>query len=432
MKITLVGIPVLFALAIIISTNPAYAPCPGGSTFNCNNYPESNQFDNPQIINLKVFPSEVKVGDKFTVIATLVNNSTVPIIVEGGKCSIKDTQAQFFTIMFDNHTKIMPKNMMTCAGVGWSQILDPGKKITGTSPDYTLDYAAMASGTANTTVTFSYRITNQTDLTQPGIEKTISKSFQFLIHDVNEKYAQKPPAYFASPLQQIKAGGSSQSVKCGINFSLVIKSEDGSPACVKTDTAKKLMERGWAKESIPTVRTTSSNLKCDGSVLPSGDVRTGIVPVLMMKPNSTATVCIAYKFNSDWSSYPNKNIYPHGIFETSCCNFDPAQYSNKQSYNKFEVLADPPQFNITGVYNGAKVTVMYKIHAESNSTGFYNSSVPFGNCNSYPLAVGYDSSQISASDFSSYRLDIPCFNTIDAVDSVKIVSGMTYKEINLW
>ncbi|MDE1764568.1 MAG: hypothetical protein KGH88_10070, partial [Thaumarchaeota archaeon] len=69
---------------------------------------------------------------------------------------------------------------------------------------------------------------------------------------------------------------------------------------------------------------------------------------------------------------------------------------------------------------------------ESNSTGFYNSFVPFGSCNSYPLAVGYDSSQISASDFPSYRLDIPCFNSIDVIDSVKIVSGMTYKEINLW
>lgn len=224
------------------------------------------------------------------------------------------------------------------------------------------------------------------------------------------------------PLVQYKSGINVQNITCNLGLQLIFKAEDSSPACVKPDTAQKLMERGWAK-SISAVSEISSNPQCNGTVLPSGNARTGTVPVLMMKPNSNATVCVTYKFISDWSSYPNKDIYPHGIFETTCCNFGTA---------KFKVLADPPLFNITGIYNGAKVAVMYKIHAESNSTGFYNSSIPFGACNSYPLAVGFNSSQISASDFSSYMLEIPCYNAIDMVESVKIVTGMTYKEIQLY
>lgn len=225
-----------------------------------------------------------------------------------------------------------------------------------------------------------------------------------------------------SPLIQYRSGIDVQAITCNLDLQLILKAEDGSPACVKPDTAQQLMGRGWGK-SISTVMTTYSNPQCDGTVIPPGDLRTGMVPALIMESNSNATVCITYKFIYDWISYPNKDVYPHGIFETTCCNFD---------MTKFVVLSEPPLFNITGIQNEAKVTVMYKIHSQPNSTGFYSSSIPFGSCNSYPLAVGFNSSQINASDFPSYRLEIPCYNTIDKVDSVKIVSGMTYKEIQMY
>ncbi|MDE1843363.1 MAG: hypothetical protein KGH95_06915, partial [Thaumarchaeota archaeon] len=229
-----------------------------------------------------------------------------------------------------------------------------------------------------------------------------------------------------SPLKQFKSGIATNDIKCVQGFQLVTKAEDGSPACVKPDTAYRLILKGWAKEFIQSVQATSSDL-CGGIEVPSGNLRTGIVPVLMMKPNSTATVCVTYQFISDWDSYPNKNIYPHGIFET-CCLVHMGKSSTVTSSNQFEVLANPPLFNVTGVYNESKITVMYMIHAGLDSSGFYDSSIPYGNCNSYPLAVGYDSPKIDASDFS-YDMDIPCFNTIDKVDSVKIVSGMSYKEV---
>ncbi len=48
------------------------------------------------------------------------------------------------------------------------------------------------------------------------------------------------------PLWQFKQGTPVQDVKCYPNFHLVLKAEDGSPACVKPDTVQKLIERGWA------------------------------------------------------------------------------------------------------------------------------------------------------------------------------------------
>ncbi|MDE1813832.1 MAG: hypothetical protein KGH87_00890 [Thaumarchaeota archaeon] len=48
------------------------------------------------------------------------------------------------------------------------------------------------------------------------------------------------------PLKQFKSGIAAQDVTCKQNLQLVIKSEDGSPACVKLDAAYMLIKRGWA------------------------------------------------------------------------------------------------------------------------------------------------------------------------------------------
>jgi hypothetical protein len=49
----------------------------------------------------------------------------------------------------------------------------------------------------------------------------------------------------SSPLKQVLSGISAQDVKCNQNFVLIIKLEDGSPACVKQTTANVLIIRGW-------------------------------------------------------------------------------------------------------------------------------------------------------------------------------------------
>ena len=52
----------------------------------------------------------------------------------------------------------------------------------------------------------------------------------------------------SSPLEQFKSGISVNDVKCKQGLQLVIKSEDGTPACVTENTATALMERGWSKQ----------------------------------------------------------------------------------------------------------------------------------------------------------------------------------------
>ncbi|SHO45641.1 exported hypothetical protein [Nitrosotalea sinensis] len=47
------------------------------------------------------------------------------------------------------------------------------------------------------------------------------------------------------PLEQVKAGTSPKDVQCKQGFSLIIKLDDGSPACVKPDVLQILTQRGW-------------------------------------------------------------------------------------------------------------------------------------------------------------------------------------------
>ena len=51
------------------------------------------------------------------------------------------------------------------------------------------------------------------------------------------------------PLKQFKSGISIQNIHCIEGLQLVIKAEDGSPGCVKSDTAQILVKRGWAKST---------------------------------------------------------------------------------------------------------------------------------------------------------------------------------------
>ncbi|MHB8545227.1 MAG: hypothetical protein ACYDAJ_00470 [Nitrosotalea sp.] len=51
----------------------------------------------------------------------------------------------------------------------------------------------------------------------------------------------------SSPLQEFRSGINMKDISCKQGLQLIQKSEDGSPACVKPDTASILIERGWAK-----------------------------------------------------------------------------------------------------------------------------------------------------------------------------------------
>jgi len=76
------------------------------------------------------------------------------------------------------------------------------------------------------------------------------------------------------PLQQLTICGSpSDGIICNTGFQLILKAEDGSPACVKPQTATKLIQSGWAKEAIqaPLVQTPS-RLKTNQTASPTAQI----------------------------------------------------------------------------------------------------------------------------------------------------------------
>jgi len=190
---------------------------------------------------------------------------------------------------------------------------------------------------------------------------------------------------------------------------------------------------------ISASQNTPSNVKCDGKLVPQVDYN-GTIPVLLMQPNSTATVCVTYQFLFDWASYPNKDVYPEGIAHfglgigrNECKYYDESYYTcsyKDTPPDLFRVIAIPNQLNVTSATNSSNFTIIYKIYAAPNSKGFYDYSVPKGYCGSYHLAVGYTGAQVKASDFSPFSfIPPPCFLSLYMVDSVRIVSGMDYAKI---
>jgi len=66
---------------------------------------------------------------------------------------------------------------------------------------------------------------------------------------------------FPSPLKQFKSGILANNVTCNQGLDLIFKTEDGSPDCVKPDTANILVKRGWALETntINSIHVQNSN-----------------------------------------------------------------------------------------------------------------------------------------------------------------------------
>jgi len=70
-----------------------------------------------------------------------------------------------------------------------------------------------------------------------------------------------------SPLKQFKSGISAANVKCSTDYVLIIKSEDGSPACVKQQTVQILVLRGWAKVPENGITVTLGEGQREGPLL---------------------------------------------------------------------------------------------------------------------------------------------------------------------
>lgn len=186
------------------------------------------------ITNTLVQPPAIQVGDTFAINATLVNNSTDTINVKNG-CGGP------FSVSFDVHAKVELKKI--CNWMPIQIILQPGKNITGSSLFSNLTYRAISPGTANATITFSYVSYNKTSNLSFDNSTNISKSFLFTISNPSGGSNH----VMTLPLVQFKSGIAANNVKCQQGLQLILKAENGNPACVKPDTVTKLVQWGWAR-----------------------------------------------------------------------------------------------------------------------------------------------------------------------------------------
>lgn len=85
-----------------------------------------------------------------------------------------------------------------------------------------------------------------------GVKDELNESDNFLIKIIDSFTLLKnisqeiQKTTVLSPLKQLKNGILLQDIKCKEDLILTIKISDGSPACVKSETKAKLIERGWA------------------------------------------------------------------------------------------------------------------------------------------------------------------------------------------
>ena len=103
--------------------------------------------------------------------------------------------------------------------------------------NYTESNQTMAQNT--TTLTMAQNSTNSSTIMSPQTNETLG---------VNETVdVTKNNIVITPPLKQLKNGVSINDIKCIDGMQLILKKEDGSPACVKPEDATTLTERGWAQ-----------------------------------------------------------------------------------------------------------------------------------------------------------------------------------------
>lgn len=181
----------------------------------------------------------------------------------------------------------------------------------------------------------------------------------------------------SSPLKQFKAGIATHYIKCKESLHLIIKAEDGTPACVKIETGIKLVNRGWATTFGTGITAEEYDTTCDTPFLASKSD----IAVLYVPTNSLGKICLRYSNPND----APQSIYPPRIFDTN----DPTKPPVVRQIWTYSSLKEIPKDNVT--------TVAWFVKA-GNQTGFYGLSLP--SCVPTPFAIGYNNnSQMTSKNF---------------------------------
>ncbi len=166
------------------------------------------------------------------------------------------------------------------------------------------------------------------------------------------------------------------------------------------------------------------------------------IPVLLMRPNSTGYVCVAYQtawqgnqtlYQSDpmFRSYPllvngTYEFYPFLVGNYNCSTANETYSCTQAISHSFEITALPDSIRPSASMN--YVTVTYIVTALSNSTGFYDEAAPWTGCTGTFMAVGHSASQVNASDFTQ-PLVHGCFVQL-FVPVAEYVTGMNVTYVN--
>ena len=135
--------------------------------------------------------------------------------------------------------------------------------------------------------------------------------------------------------------------------------------------------------SRPLVTQTTNNNSGDIVVVTN-------TPVLLMKPGTTARLCMSYTEISSGQTFSGK-VYSQVVGATNMKNVTIAPHP--------ENIADKDYYfanAIDALQNKRSFDVAYDINAPVNSKGFYG-LWPLGVCPGLPLAVGYDATEINYS-----------------------------------
>lgn len=254
-----------------------------------------------------------------------------------------------------------------------------------------------------------------------------------------------------SPLQQFRFGISAKDVTCKQGLQLIVKSEDGSPACVTPEHLARLAQYGW---TIPNLKIIGDNDIIDNNRLsesncgqfytvPENRSNSNEIPVLILKQNSTGCAKITFTVNFLFNNTNDcQGCNSQMVKIGEMISIGKYNYTGNSNYfgisdidatHMFKIESIPDVIDVSKYPIGSNFTAIFIITPLPNATGFYDHSIEKPVCNAYPLAVGYSQDQINSSDFSKglgFMQNHPCANGPYGISSVQ-VSGMSYTQIKL-
>lgn len=210
-------------IALVITSSNVFAQTSG---------PAPNDLGNGSLLSFRTQSTNFMPGSTIEIQGNSLPNSAVSLVLfdptgisVDSASTFSDRDGQFSTIL-----KI-PKN---ASGGIW--------KIDGKSDNYKneITFSISLSATGQTQYCCLHA-TNQTSIDTNSTNSTGGMHYD----------SSGPPIVIKTPypLQQLRHGIAPKDVNCLQGLHLIFKSENGSPACVKPNTAQILIDHGWAKAS---------------------------------------------------------------------------------------------------------------------------------------------------------------------------------------